>query len=94
MKKVLIVVVAGCAAADAFAQNCLVPAPPAPPQPTELIVKLPLDGGTQGCTAWATVPGGQQPGLYVLGPAKCANAVGMAKQAASNDNGWNDGGTP
>lgn len=82
-------------AAYAYAQTCILPAPAAPPVPPELIVYLPRDGGTQGCTASAPVPGGNgAPARYAVSNAKCATAVQIAKQAAAIDNGWNDGGAP
>lgn len=77
-----------------LAQTCIIPAPPRPPTPRVLNVTLPIDGGTVGCTASAPVPGGGQTNDYLIGNAKCAQAVAIAKQAAANDNGWNDGGTP
>lgn len=79
---------------DALAQTCVQQAPSKPPLPDQLIVQLPADGGTQGCTASAHVSGGATPQPYPIGNAKCATAVGIAQQAAANDNGWNDGGTP
>ena len=80
--------------AVAVAQTCVVPAPPVPPTPRVLYVTLPVDGGTVGCTASAPMPGGPVPADYPISNAKCAQAVGIAKQAAANDNGWNDGGAP
>lgn len=74
--------------------TCVVTAPATPPVPTEFICKLPADGGSQGCLCHATVPGGKQPNSYPIGNAKCATAVAIAVQAAANDNGWSDGGTP
>lgn len=79
---------------DAYAQTCIIPAPATPPQPSEFICRLPLDGGSQGCLCRATVPGGAQPQDFLIGNAKCATAVAIAKQAAAIDNGWNDGGVP
>lgn len=78
----------------AVAQTCIVPAPPTAPVPHKLIVELPPDGGTQGCTITSLVYNGAAPGSYAVSNAKCAQAVAMAKQAAANDNGWNDGGNP
>jgi hypothetical protein len=79
----------------AIAQTCLVPAPPAPPIPALLVVKLPVDGGTAGCTVKAFAPGGGGDATaYAISNAKCAQSVAIARQAAANDNGWNDGGTP
>lgn len=93
MKTLLALVV--LAAGAAVAQTCILPAPPAAPIPPELIVRIPRDGGTVGCTASAPVPGGSgSPGWYAISNAKCAQAVQIAKQAAANDNGWNDGGVP
>lgn len=86
----LVVLVAVVAAA----QTCIIPAPPAPPKPTHLVVVLPSDGGTQGCLASAVVPGGPSQNTYAISNAKCSQAVAIAQQAAANDNGWNDGGTP
>lgn len=80
--------------AYALGQTCIVSAPVAPPVPRQLVVSLPVDGGTQGCTARAYVPGAVQASDYAIGNAKCAQAVGIAQQAAANDNGWNDGGAP
>jgi hypothetical protein len=78
----------------AEAQTCIVPAPATPPVPTQLVINLPLDGGTQGCTTYANVPGASKASNYALGAAKCATSVGIAKQAAAIDNGWDDGGVP
>jgi hypothetical protein len=75
-------------------QTCIVPAPPVPPTPTQATVTFPVDGGTQGCTFTAFTPGGAQSNTYSVSNAKCATMVAMAKQAAANDNGWNDGGAP
>lgn len=81
--------------AYALAQTCIVPAPAAPPVPIALVVNIPADGGGTGCTAYAMVPGAAKPPTVVpIGSAKCAVAVNIALQAAANDNGWNDGGTP
>lgn len=80
--------------AYAYAQTCIVPAPLRPPTPRVLYVTLPIDGGTVGCLVSAPVPGGGQTNDYPIGNGKCAQAVAMAKQAAANDNGWSDGGTP
>lgn len=85
------------AAGWAFAQTCVVPAPPKPPVPAELHVKLPADGGTVGCVGFATLPAGTQRGPsheYAVRGSDCAVVVRVAKQMAANDNGWNDGGTP
>lgn len=80
--------------AYSLAQTRIVPAPSAPPIPSRLVISLPSDGGTRGCTATAQVQGGGAAQDYPIGNAKCATAVGIAKQAAANDNGWNDGGAP
>lgn len=77
-----------------FAQTCIVQAPPAPPIPEALVVFIPQDGGTSGCTVEAPVAGGERPQRYAISGTKCAQAVSIAKQAAANDNGWNDGGAP
>ena len=76
------------------AQTCIIPAPPRPPTPRLLIITLPEDGGTQGCTANAPVVATVRANEYPIANAKCATAVQIAKQAAANDNGWNDGGVP
>ena len=81
-------------ALSARAQTCIVSAPARPPTPTRLVVELPPDGGSQGCTIVAVLPNGAPPGAYAVSNAKCATAVAMAKQAASIDNGWADGGAP
>jgi hypothetical protein len=94
MKRFVLVSALLALSADTYAQNCLVPAPVAPPTPRELIVLLPIDGGTAGCKVVASVPGGAVPKEYAIGNAKCATSVAIAKQAAANDNGWNDGGSP
>ena len=78
-----------------YAQTCIVPAPVKAPTPTALVVRLPADGGTVGCTVRAFVSGGAvEAGDYPISNAKCAQSVAIAKQAAANDNGWNDGGVP
>lgn len=76
------------------AGECVVPAPALPPKAKTLLVNLPPDGGTVGCTIQAYVPGGVSPNAYAIGNAKCSTSVDIANQAAANDNGWNDGGTP
>lgn len=80
----------------ALAQSsCIVPTPPAPPIPRRLIVDLPSDGGTVGCTIVAVVPGSKaDANSYAISNSKCAQSVAIAKQAAAIDNGWDDGGTP
>lgn len=93
MKK-LIILVTVASSIVAVAQTCIVPAPSAPPQPTSAVVVLPVDGGTSGCTIRAIVPNGGAPTNYVISNAKCATVVAIVKQAAANDNGWNDGGVP
>lgn len=93
MKKLILIAAALCAGV-AFAQTCLVPAPAAPPTPTALVINLPADAGSQGCTIYALVPSGQPPRTYPIGNAKCATVVAAAQQAAANDNGWSDGGAP
>ena len=93
MRALIVIIV--LSAAVAVAQNCVVPAPPSPPVPHRIYVDLPIDGGSQGCRVSAVVPGSRaEVGSYLINNAKCAQAVAMAKQAAANDNGWNDGGTP
>lgn len=80
----------------AFAQNqtCIVPSPPVPPRAKELVVKLPGDGGTTGCTAFGVTPGGATPTPVPISNGKCATSVQIADQSVANDNGWNDGGIP
>lgn len=93
----LIVLVLSLTAALAVAQTCILPAPVKPPTPTQLIVTLPVDGGTVGCTVLAVLPStapGAAANAYAISNAKCATSVQIAKQAAANDNGWNDGGVP
>jgi hypothetical protein len=92
--KTLVLAVLFFVAGVAFAQTCIVPAPSAPPVPSYLVVNLPPDGGSSGCTAYAVVSGGANPRTYPVSNAKCAVVVAMALQAAANDNGWNDGGVP
>ena len=75
-------------------QTCIVPAPSIPPTPTQATVTMPPDGGTTGCTFTAFVLNGGAQHSYIVSNAKCATMVAMAKQAASIDNGWNDGGIP
>lgn len=83
------------ASAIGWAQTCIVPAPAAPPVPVQVVINLPGDGGTAGCTAYAvSTSGGASPRTYAIGNAKCAAAAAFAVQAVANDNGWNDGGTP
>lgn len=75
--------------------QCLVSAPITAPRANQLIINLPSDGGSQGCTASATSVAGLQPsGVYPIGNAKCSTARQIADQIVANDNGWNDGGTP
>lgn len=93
MKRLILVALA-IVAVRAVAQTCIVPAPSRPPTPTTLVVTLPADGGTTGCTISSFVRGGASANTYDIGNAKCATAVGMAKQAAAIDNGWGDGGVP
>lgn len=93
MKKQITLVVA-LAAGYALAQTCIVPAPAAPPLPTQLVVNLPPNGATVGCTVQARVPGSSVQNTYAISNAKCATAVAIALQAAAIDNGWADGGTP
>jgi hypothetical protein len=94
MNKLVVVLLVVLVAGFAVAQTCIVPAPAAPPLPRELVITLPPGGGAQGCTARAIVNNGVRPAEYPIANAKCAVAVGIALQAAANDNGWNDGGTP
>lgn len=83
--------------AHAFAQlqTCIVPSPPAVPRANQIVIDLPADGGSQGCTGHAvSTAGGAPPKTYAVGNAKCATARQMADQMVANDNGWNDGGSP
>lgn len=81
--------------AYAFAQFCVVPAPALPPTAIQVVINLPGDGGTTGCTAYAiTTTGKTNPNVYPIGNAKCAAAAAFGLQAVANDNGWTDGGTP
>jgi|CXWL01.1.fsa_nt_gi hypothetical protein len=82
-------------AAWAYAQTCIVSAPPAPPNPREMVVKFTNpDGGCRPCVAVAVVNNGARPNEYPQHNAKCDNACAIARQAAANDNGWDDGGVP
>jgi hypothetical protein len=93
MKLVMTAIV--LSAAIAVAQTCLVPAPIAPPRANQIVINLPVDGGTIGCTGYAvTTTGGGSPNSYPVGNAKCSTARQMADQMVANDNGWNDGGAP
>jgi hypothetical protein len=79
----------------AVAQDCIVPRPSAPPVPVQLVVNLPPDGGTVGCTVHAVATNGPAtPNVYAISNAKCSQSVLIARQAVANDNGWNDGGSP
>lgn len=91
---VLFGIFVGLSSGYAIAQSCAVLAPPTPPVPFQLVVALPSDGGTQGCTITAYVRGSSLQNQYPVSNGKCATAVAMAQQAAANDNGWNDGGAP
>lgn len=78
----------------AWAQTCIIPAPPTPPVATQLHCNLPVDGGTAGCTCYGTTPNGATPTPVAVSNAKCSQAVQIAKQSVANDNGWSDGGAP
>ena len=91
--------------AEAQLQTCLPggTSPTTAPRPTGGSVYIPpvdggaitlADGGTFRCAFTATVPGGAAPQLYGSTLAKCNTITDMLMQAAANDNGWNDGGTP
>lgn len=96
MTWVRLVLVVAFVAGGAYAQTCIVPAPARPPTPGQIVVNLPSDGGTMGCTGVATVSGAIRPASEqsVSRNADCAVFVRVAKQMASIDNGWNDGGAP
>lgn len=97
MKRVLIHAVLAasvCLGVHAFAQ-CIVPVPTKPPRPREVVIQVPEDGGTTGCTFQARVTdSAKPPGTYPVGNAKCKTVVDMGAQAAAIDNGWDDGGVP
>ena len=90
-------------AVDSTAQTCITPAPPAPPKARGALISFNPDGGlttledggTAPCTIQGVTDDGQKRRDYpVTGVAKCNTARAMADTAVSNDNGWNDGGTP
>lgn len=90
--------VLGIGALEAYAQNCIVPAPPVPPRANKLVVEMPADGGTSGCTAYGlsgvSLAIVASPTIVPISAAKCAQARTIADQSVANDNGWNDGGVP
>lgn len=95
MKTIIAIIVLTASITLAQNQTCIIPSPAIPPRAKTVIVTVPGDGGTTGCTFHAVAMGATgAPGEYTMGNAKCATVVAMGDQAIANDNGWNDGGSP
>ncbi len=94
MKKTITAVVI-LAATYVAAQTCLVTRPSVPPKAVSVEVKFTNpDGGARPCFAYAITVGGQAPQAHQMSNAACDTIKPRADQAAANDNGWDDGGTP
>jgi hypothetical protein len=94
MKTLILFAVLVSGFAFAQIQTCLDPAPVVVPRATVLVVNLPADGGTTGCTARGECPNCKGAPSVAISNAKCAQARQIADQSVANANGWNDGGAP
>lgn len=79
----------------AAAQECVVPAPSAPPKAHTLMVKFTNpDGGSRPCEYLGVTNNGQPPQYRpVTQLTRCDIAKEMADMSVAKDNGWNDGGS-